>query len=369
MIDITEQIYYNINDMNRVSKSKSRQSRHKIANEYIRVKSKLRRRHQESLRLILFLLIAMICGLLIAYANLLSDYMASTSFTQKITVFTKPLTANVPTQNNPLFATKPAWTQNFADKTYGYINPFYWSVLVGPAQNDNNEAQYYTSNLSNIRIGDGALHLTATHESQPLGYQYASARIETKDKKSFLYGRIDITAKLPSGVGTWPAVWLLPANDNYANLSPTSNTLRYRNGGEIDIIEAVGFEPNYVYGVAHTLSDTTDRPDRTGSYSVIKVPNNDTEYNTYTLLWTPNSMTFIVNDESFFTYTRKPGSDYKTWPFDQPFYLIANLALGGTWGGMDKANYPDGINNKALPASLDIKSIYYYPYIGSETKK
>lgn len=76
-------------------------------------------------------------------------------------------------------------------------------------------------------------------------------------------------------------------------------------------------------------------------------------------------MTFEVNDKPYFTYTRQSGATYTTWPFDQPFYLIANLAMGGSWGGLDTADYPGtGINSSALPASLDIHSIYYYPYVG-----
>ncbi len=346
-----------------VSKSTSRQPGHKLSKSYARDKSTVRR-HLESLRLILLLTTAMFCGLLIACFNLFTTPSVNTLATQKTVLLARSLRSNAPTQDNSLFATKPTWSQNFADKTYNYLDTLYWSVLVGPAQNDNNEAQYYTDNMANIRIKDGALRLTATHEPQPDGYQYASARIETQGKQSFLYGRIDIVAKLPSGVGTWPAIWLLPANDKYADLRPTSDKLRYKNGGEIDIVEAVGFEPNYVYGVAHTLSDATERLDGTGSYGVIKVPNNDTEFKAYSLLWTPDSITFIANNEPYFTYTRKPDSDYKTWPFDQPFYLIINLAIGGTWGGMDTTHYPNGIDDKALPASLDIKSIYYYPYIG-----
>ncbi|NTW61565.1 glycoside hydrolase family 16 protein [Candidatus Saccharibacteria bacterium] len=274
------------------------------------------------------------------------------------------------TQSNDLFSHRPTFSQNFANKkSSGYLDPSIWSIIVGPAQNSNNEAQYYTDGISNLRIENGALRLIATHEAQAGGYQYSSARIETKDKKSFLYGRIDVTAKLPKGVGTWPAIWLLPANDKYADLSSPDDLMRYKNGGEIDIVEAVGFEPNVVYGVAHTLSDTTDHPDGTGSYNAVKVPGNDSEFKTYSLLWTPDNMTFLVDGQSFFTYSKKTGADYKTWPFDQPFYMIINLAIGGTWGGMDISHFPNGIDDQSLPASLDIQSIYYYPYIGSSTKK
>jgi len=240
-------------------------------------------------------------------------------------------------------------------------------VLVGPAENSNNEQQYYTDSSTNIRIENGALRLIATKQAEPSGYQYGSARIETQGKQSFLYGRMDIVAKLPRGAGTWPAVWLLPANDLYEQRSPASDPLRYRNGGEIDILEAVGFQPNKIYGIAHTALDFTSRSDGTGSYNAIDVPTSTSAFNTYTLLWTPTSLTFEVNGTPYFTYARKANADYTSWPFDQPFYLIANLAMGGSWGGMDTAHFPgNGIDNSALPASLDIRSIYYYPYIGSQ---
>ncbi len=267
-----------------------------------------------------------------------------------------------PAQDNPLFATNPSWSQNFADQNSGLLDSEFWDVLVGPAQNSNNEQQYYSDSSANIRIENGALRLIGTQGNYPEGYKYASARIETQGKKTFLYGRLDITAKLPSGAGTWPAVWMLPANDTYSSKSPASDAFRYKNGGEIDIIEAVGHEPNLVYGVAHTASALTERTDGTGAFSKINVPTAYSEYNTYTLLWTPTTMTYLVNGTAFFAYNRQDGADYKTWPFDQPFYLIANLALGGTWGGNN--SYPNGVDPTVLPGSLDIKSMYYYPYIG-----
>lgn len=269
------------------------------------------------------------------------------------------------TQNNPLFATNATWAQDFTSRTAGSVDPAFWNVLVGPAENSNNEQQYYTNNAANVRIENGALRLIATKEAEPSGYQYGSARLETQGKQSFLYGRLDIVAQLPRGAGTWPAVWLLPANNVYENKSPASDPLRYRNGGEIDVLEAVGFQPNKIYGIAHNAQDFTSRSDGTGSYSTTNVPTSTTSFNKYTLLWTPTSMVFEVNDAPYFTYTRKTGADYTSWPFDQPFYLIVNLAMGGSWGGMDTAHFPgNGIDNGALPASLDIRSIYYYPYIG-----
>jgi beta-glucanase (GH16 family) len=272
-----------------------------------------------------------------------------------------------PAQANEQFSTYPTWAQNFAN-AHGQPDPRYWNIFQGEPPNDNKEAQYYTASPANVHIDHGVLSLVATHEKQPNGYQYASARIDTENKLSFLYGRMDVTAKLPSGIGTWPAVWFLPSNTKYKEMSPASDPVSYVNGGEMDMMEAVGFNPDIVYGVVHTRTDLKN-PDRIGAFNQIEVGGNDRNYNLYTILWTPTSITYEVNNTPYFTYTKSPGADYTTWPFDQPFHMIMNLAMGGNWGGEDIENFPgNGIDNSALPASLDIKSIYYYPYIGSQSK-
>lgn len=274
------------------------------------------------------------------------------------------ITSFGPKQSNTQFSTYPTWSQNF-QKASGQPDKHYWNIFQGEPPNDNQEAQYYTANSNNVHIKNGVLSLIATHESQPKGYQYASARIDTQNKFSFLYGRVDVSAKLPSGVGTWPAIWFLPNNTKYEDMGASDDPVRYINGGEMDMAEAVGFNPNVVYGVVHTRTDLNN-PDRIGAFNQVTVPGNNTGYNTYTVLWTPSTITYEVNNTPFFTYTRSANADYTTWPFDQPFYMIVNLAMGGNWGGEDTTEFPgNGIDNSVLPASLDIKSIYYYSYVGT----
>jgi beta-glucanase (GH16 family) len=272
--------------------------------------------------------------------------------------------ADGPAQTDSSFANYPSWSQDFATDKSTTLSSNDWEVESGPAQNGNNEAEYYTDSPTNLNISNGALNLTATKQAEPDNYNYASAHVDTDGKVSFLYGRIDITAKVPNGIGTWPAAWFLPANNKYEDLSPSSDSIRYLNGGEIDLMEEVGFQPNVEYGIVHTLADLSN-PNGVGTYNTETVANNNTVYSTYSLLWTPTTITFEVNNVPFYTYTKAAGADYKTWPFDQPFYLILNLAIGGSWGGSDTAAYPNGIDNSALPATLSIKSIYYYPYVGS----
>lgn len=265
-------------------------------------------------------------------------------------------------QSNTLFAEYPSWIQDYATDSSNSLSSNDWNIYQGPAPS-NNEAEYYTNNSANLRIQNGALTLEAIQQSEPQGYSYSSARVDTMDKKTFLYGRIDITAKLPDGIGTWPAAWLLPATTKYEDLSPASDTNRYLNGGEMDLIEQVGIQKDVEYGIVHSESDLNNPAD-VGDYSTVSVNNN--VYNKYSLLWTPTSVTFEVNDVPFYTYVKPSGANYQSWPFDQPFYLILNLALGGSWGGQDKAQFPsNGIDNATLPASMDIQSIYYYPYVGS----
>ncbi len=317
-----------------------------------------------------FVMIAVICGYIIASTNIVTTIvqvvtrsnMAQTAIQQQAVTITPTTTES---SSHQQFSSTPSWSQDFRTKNSGVPDPKYWNTLVGPALNSNNEQQYYSNNPENLRVENGALRFIATNSSQLSGYKYGSARLETEGKMSFLYGRFDITAKLPKGVGTWPALWLLPADHTYASLSPEGNPKHYKNGGEIDIIEAVGSDQNTNYGIAHTVSDVLLRSDGTGSYAKVSVPNSTEKFHTYSLLWTPTSLTFEVDAVAYYTYTRQKGSDYQTWPFDQPFYLIANLAIGGTWGAMDKSRFASGIDDSALPASFDIQSIMYYAYIGS----
>ncbi len=270
-----------------------------------------------------------------------------------------------PSQNNPQFSTYPIWSQNFSSDYGRLLNSKYWNINIGAPNNGNNEAEYYTNQPSNLRISNGALILEATHQQEPNGYQYGSGRVDTKNKVSFLYGRIDVTAKLPSGVGTWPAIWMLPANKKYELLGPANNPYPFLNGGEIDIAEEVGFNPNTVYGIVHTITTNRNNPNAVGDFNQVDIPNNDSQYNTYSLLWTPSSITFEINNNPYFVYSKTSGANYTTWPFDQPFYLIIDLALGGVWGGEDTSQFPgNGIDNTALPAKLSIQSIYYYSYTG-----
>jgi beta-glucanase (GH16 family) len=220
----------------------------------------------------------------------------------------------------------------------------------------NNEAQRYTNSSKNIRVEDGRLALIALNEQKD-GFSYTSARIDTRGKEDFLYGRLVVRATLPRAVGTWPAIWMLPSESRYAKLSPASDYRRHLNDGEIDIAESIGTYPNLIYAVTHARSYTRQGVDHT-YFDTIKVPGSHVDYHDYSVDWTPTKITMSVDGKPYFSYKKAPGADYRSWPFDQPFYLVINLALGGNWAGKK------GIDNSALPATMQIESIRYYSYTG-----
>lgn len=261
-----------------------------------------------------------------------------------------------------LFAACPSYAIDYAKQADGAVATNQLNIYDGQPE-ANHEAQYYTSNLQNIRVENGSLVLEAQNTSKQ-GYDYTSARIDTKGKADFLDGKLVVRATLPSGIGTWPAIWMLPSNPKYASLSPASDPDRYLNDGEIDIAESVGTEPHVVYGIAHSLAYPEDGPDRS-YYSTIKLSDNDRVFHDYEVDWTPTNLTFSVDGKAYFSISKKAGADYRSWPYDQPFYLIVNLALGGSWGGTDTAQFPgDGVDKSILPASLKVQNITYYPYVG-----
>jgi len=260
------------------------------------------------------------------------------------------------------FAACPSFSVDFSKAQNGLLDTSKFNMYQG-APEANQEAQYYTNSRDNLRVQNGVLLLQAIKQQQS-GYNYTSARIDTKGKEDFLYGKLVVRATLPDGIGTWPAIWMLPTDRKYQDKSPATDFSRYLNDGEIDLAESVGVEAHAVYGIAHSRAYPDDGPDRS-YYNVVTVPDNDAVFHNYEVSWTPTNITFSVDDKPFFSIDKKPGADYRSWPYDQRFYLIVNLALGGSWGGKDRADFPaDGIDQSALPAALQVQSINYYPYTG-----
>jgi beta-glucanase (GH16 family) len=220
-----------------------------------------------------------------------------------------------------------------------------WKYDVGNHGWGNNEDQYYTENrLENARVEDGKLIITAMKEDYE-GSKFTSARLLSKD--SWLYGRFEINAKLPSGRGTWPAIWMLPVDWSYGG---------WPESGEIDIMEHVGHNHGVVHGSTHSLK--YNWPNNTQKTATINVENVDTEFHTYALEWTPGKIEVFVDQVSYFVSTFDPEKDtedgWKAWPFDKPFHLILNIAVGGFWGGAE------GIDESIFPQTMEIDWIKVY---------
>jgi beta-glucanase (GH16 family) len=186
----------------------------------------------------------------------------------------------------------------------------------------NNERQLYTR--ENHRLEDGKLIITARRE----GDRYTSTRITTKDKEAFRYGRIETRAKLPVGEGLWPAFWMLGQN---------IDEVGWPRCGEIDILEYVGREPGEIFTTLHTAAGHGDD----GSSKKTKFPDIEEGFHTYATEWTEEQIEFFVDGRSVYTFAPEDRSE-AVWPFDQPFYIILNLAIGGNFGGpeVDDSIFP-----------------------------
>lgn len=250
-----------------------------------------------------------------------------------------------------------SWMQDFAHMPDGPVDGAVWNTMIGDAP-ANQEVQKYTNNERNLRIHDGMLEITATKE----GDTYTSARIDTLGKQSFMYGKFEIEAKLPSGAGTWPAVWMLSKDKKFESIPVPEGPNMYYSDGEFDVIEAIGTEPGRIYGIAHSLLPPDENEYPTRYFATKDVPTYNTEFHTYGLEWTPDTLSFSVDGEVYFSIAKKPHYDYKQWPYDQAYYLIANLAMGGSWASGAKDIYPPyGIDDRALPTSLQLRKIAYFP--------
>lgn len=235
------------------------------------------------------------------------------------------------------------WSDEF--DTDGLPDPSKWDYKVGGYGWGNNELQYYTrAREKNVRVKDGVLIIEAHKET----YQdvwgnvsdYTSTRLISKGRGDWQYGRFEVRAKLPRGTGTWPAIWMLPSVNRYGN---------WPHSGEIDIMEHVGFEMGEVHGTLHFSERFGDNA-VTGS---MPVENVDTEFHVYTVDWLPNEITFSIDGVAYHSY-KDPGKGWQHWPFDHPFYLLMNIAVGGHWGGRH------GIDADIWPQRMEVDYVRVY---------
>ncbi|MUP44939.1 glycosyl hydrolase family protein [Gramella sp. BOM4] len=204
------------------------------------------------------------------------------------------------------------WEANFDDDSE--LDTSVWNYEIGNGDNGwgNQEAQYYTD--ENTSIVDGNLLITARRESES-GFDFTSSRITTQDNFEFTYGRVEARAKLPEGGGTWPAIWMLGNNFDEIGWPDT---------GEIDIMEHKGTEPGVIHGTLHYPGASGGNAN--GNTTTIQNPSS--EFHTYTMEWSAERIVFLVDGEVYHTYVNNPDS-----PFNKDFFLIMNVAMGGTFGG------------------------------------
>jgi len=223
----------------------------------------------------------------------------------------------------------------------GLPNPNKWSYDVGGAGWGNNELQYYTDGrLNNAKVENGNLIITAIKESYGAN-NYTSARLISKGKGDWLYGRIEVRAKLPVGRGTWPAIWMLPTDWAYGG---------WPNSGEIDIMEHVGYDPGRVHGTVHTKAYNHSIGTQKGGNLVIA--DAQSAFHTYAIEWNADTIMFYIDSQKYFMFTRE--STWEKWPFDKRFHLLLNIAVGGNWGGAE------GVDETIFPATMAIDYVRVY---------
>ncbi len=211
------------------------------------------------------------------------------------------------------------WNDEFDQST---LDTSKWNFQTGDGTAEgipgwgNGEEQTYTNRTQNLQLENGFLKITARKESLQ-GKSYTSARINTQDKFSFQYGRIVVRAKLPKIAGTWPAVWML--GDNYSNVG-------WPRCGEIDFIEQNGQEKDKIIGTSHWFDEGSSN---NAKYSTtLDFPNLTESFQKYTLVWNEAYIRMFVGSAKYYEIALND-----TLPFDQPFFLLINLAMGGTLGG------------------------------------
>lgn len=206
----------------------------------------------------------------------------------------------------------------------------------------NDEAQYYTiANEKNAYVKNGILSITALKERIG-GKEYTSARLISKT--DWEYGKIEVNAKIPSGRGTWSAIWAMPGGWSFHDGN-------WPDIGEIDIMEHVGHDLGVVHASAHSKDYQWQKG--TQKTATINVPDVDVEFHTYAMEWTPDIMKAFVDDSLYFEYQNEGLGETK-WPYNKPFYLIMNLAVGGAWGNMH------GIDDQAFPQTMEIDYVRVY---------
>jgi len=256
---------------------------------------------------------------------------------------------------------RPGWKLVWSDEFNkdGAPDTTKWVYEVGFVRN--RELQYYTKDRrENARIERGCLIIEGRKEryrnskykpgakgnwkAEREFAEYTSACLTTKGKASWTYGRIEVCAKLPTGRGTWPAIWMLGANKKVG----------WPKCGEIDIMEYVGFNPNVIHTTVHTGKYNHVKRTQKGGKTKLKDPHK--AFHLYAIEWDAKKIDFFVDDQKVFTFEDDGGGE-DAWPFNHDHYLLLNLAIGGAWGGAK------GVDGSIWPQKyyIDYVRVYQRP--------
>jgi len=222
-----------------------------------------------------------------------------------------------------------------------------WIYDIGGHGWGNHELQYYTDHDANSWVCEGALHIRALREDFEC-CRYTSARLTTKTKADWQYGRVEVHVLLPFARGTWAALWMLPTDSVYG-MWPKS--------GEIDIMEHVGHDTGNVHGTVHTEAFNHMKGTQVGKFIHVAA----SEWHTYAIEWTADGISFLMDGQRYHYFPKKD-CGWDSWPFDHRFHFILNLAVGGDWGGLK------GVDEEAfqLAQCMKVKWVRVYRVPGTD---
>lgn len=235
----------------------------------------------------------------------------------------------------------------------GMLDEHYWGYDEGYCRN--NELQDYKKADSKYsRVENGLLVIEAHKDlhmginkwtGEPYKFEYSSAEVRTLKTVPIKYGRVDVSARIPIGRGIWPAIWMMSLDNKYGG---------WPHSGEIDIMEYVWGDSihNQIFSTIHT-TDTDINKNRIDS-GIALSETLDSEFHLYSLIWDEDLIEILFDNKVIFTYSRDKDSSCERWPFDQPLYLMLNIAVGGGWGGIW------GIDDTIFPARMEIDYVRYY---------
>jgi beta-glucanase (GH16 family) len=240
------------------------------------------------------------------------------------------------------------WSDEFNGPDGSAPDSSKWTYDLGGEGWGNKELECYTNRLQNAQIQGGNLVITAQKEAFPcsdgVSSSYTSARLKTQGLFTQAYGRFEARIKIPAGQGMWPAFWML-GNDITSTGWPKS--------GEIDIMENIGKEPGTVHGSLHGPSTTSRTSDATAIFSLPAGQNLADAFHLYAVEWEPGVVRFYLDANLYATFTQSRWPAGGAWVFDHPFFIILNVAVGGTWPGS-----PDGTTQFPQQMLVDYVRVY-----------